>query len=221
MTRYDGHADHYDAAFTMYGDLDDPDSSASCVVRLLGPGGGVCIDLGCGTGLHHEAVERTGRWVAGVDMSADQLRVAASRGGRLVRADATATPFRDACADAAVSTFVHTDVDDIAHVFAEAARVLRPGGRLVYVGVHPCFVGHFAERLDDGGWAIHPGYREEGWRLVSDYWGPQSIRRRVGERHVTLSTLVNALTDSGLRLVRMEEVLCRPLPLAIAMLAAR
>ncbi|GAB3079784.1 hypothetical protein GCM10027186_42530 [Micromonospora schwarzwaldensis] len=30
----------------------------------------------------------------------------------------------------------------------EAARVLPPGGRLVHVGVHPCFVGAFADRSE-------------------------------------------------------------------------
>jgi len=37
--------------------------------------------------------------------------------------------------------FAHTDVDDFAAVVREVARVLSPGGRFVYVGTHPCFVG--------------------------------------------------------------------------------
>jgi 2-polyprenyl-3-methyl-5-hydroxy-6-metoxy-1,4-benzoquinol methylase len=39
----------------------------------------VCLDVGCGTGLHFGAVAARGYTVVGVDLSADQLRIAASR----------------------------------------------------------------------------------------------------------------------------------------------
>ena len=42
--------------------------------------------------------------------------------------------------DAVASVLTHTDVDDPEAAFAEAARVLRPGGRLSYVGTHPCTI---------------------------------------------------------------------------------
>jgi SAM-dependent methyltransferase len=48
--------------------------------------------------------------------------------------------------DLVVSEFTHTDVDDFAVLAAETRRVLRPGGRFVYVGLHPCFTGPLAEQ---------------------------------------------------------------------------
>ena len=46
------------------------------------------------------------------------------RGARcLVQADARVTPFSDACFDAVVGAFIHTDVDDWSGVLSEAARL--------------------------------------------------------------------------------------------------
>lgn len=69
----------------------------------------------------------------GVDLSAAMLARAASRlgTGRLVRGDALALPFAASTMDNVV--FVHALhlVGDLAGAMREAARVLRPGGRLV------------------------------------------------------------------------------------------
>ena len=79
--------------------------------------------------------------VVGVDLSGDQLRVArrraAASGVVLVAANAVALPFADRSFDAVVSVLTHTDVDDPEAAFAEAARVLRRGGRLSYVAPIP------------------------------------------------------------------------------------
>lgn len=201
--RYDGLADWYDETFAGYGR--GSGSSADHLERLLGPGTGRCLDIGCGTGLHFSAMQATGREVVGLDLSADQLRIAARRTQLLVRGHATQLPFPNAAFDDVVATYLHTDIDDMAPVFAEAARVLRPLGRLVYVGVHPCFVGFFVERLADGTRLLHPGYANGGWHFASPYFGP-GIRGRVGERHVPLGALLSALLTSGLRLVVFEEL---------------
>jgi SAM-dependent methyltransferase len=51
---------------------------------LLGPGNGMCLDLGCGTGLCFDALAATGRTVVGLDRSADQLRIARRRSQQVV-----------------------------------------------------------------------------------------------------------------------------------------
>jgi SAM-dependent methyltransferase len=89
-----------------------------------------------------------GYTVIGVDVSADQLRVVASRNRRLVRADAGHLPLRDASVAAVAMTFLHTDVDHFLTTIGEAARVLSPGGRLVYLGarVDPELPGDLGDR---------------------------------------------------------------------------
>ena len=206
--RYDGHADWYDATFRRYS---DEDGSAGVLARLLGPadrGDPVCLDIGCGTGLHFAAVERLGHTVVGVDLSADQLRVAATRNPRVVRADAGRLPLADASVPAVVMTFIHTDVDDFPRVVGEAARVLRPGGRLVYVGLHPAYVGPFLDRQGETGdreLRLAPGYGDE--RLHHDPSGRFPVRSRVGSRSLTLETFLGAfLAQPTLRLTSLVEL---------------
>lgn len=175
--------------------------------RLLGRGTGRFLEIGCGGGVLIPSVAAMGWSVVGVDVSADQLRVAEQRAGdvadSLVLADAANLPFADSSFDAAASAFIHTDVDDVAPVFAEAARVLRRRGRFVYVGTHPCFVSPFVENAGDRR-VIHEGYRRAEWHMEGPGLG-EGIRSRVGVRHVPLAEFVNAVISSGLTLVHVEE----------------
>jgi SAM-dependent methyltransferase len=133
--RYDGLAGWYDehlAEFTL--------AASDVLARLLGPGPGRCLDLCCGTGLHLPRLLDLGWRMTGVDISADQLRVARDRVGKepdLVRADATELPFGDGHFEAAVTVLSHTDVDDFPALVREGARVLQPGGPFVYAGYTP------------------------------------------------------------------------------------
>ncbi|HLJ09156.1 MAG TPA: methyltransferase domain-containing protein, partial [Acidimicrobiia bacterium] len=75
--RYDGVADWYDEAFSTYG---SEEGTAGRLADRLGPGRGrPLLDVACGTGLHFSLVERRGWRVVGVDLSADQLRLAHQR----------------------------------------------------------------------------------------------------------------------------------------------
>jgi SAM-dependent methyltransferase len=204
--RYDGNAEWYDQVFAGYGDLTNPVSNASVLVRVLGPGVETCLDVACGGGLHHEAIRSTGRAVIGIDLSRDQLRVARRRGyATLVEADATALPFADHSFPLVVCTYLHTDIDDMAPVFGEIRRVLCQGGKLVYLGVHPCFWGHFIENPEGDNRIVHPGYLKTGWLACPYLRNPEGLRARVGARHVTVSELLNSLIGAGLSLTGLDE----------------
>jgi SAM-dependent methyltransferase len=199
--RYNGLAEWYDSTFTGY--RDGP--SARVLEELLGQGDGVCLDTGCGGGLHFAAIESTGRRAVGLDYSLDQLRVAASRGSRLVQGDASRLPFAAESVDAVVSTFTHTDVPEFRHLLLEAARVLRSGGILVYVGTHPCFVNHAATRKEHGV-LVAEGYSEGGWHAASAVFLSGGLRSKVGEFHLPLADFLMAFISSGLRLTDVREV---------------
>jgi SAM-dependent methyltransferase len=208
VARYDGHADWYDATFRH---LSDEAGSAGLLSRLLGPADPedrICLDIGCGTGLHFKAVHACGYTVIGLDLSADQLRISAARNARVIQADARRLPLRDACVPAVAMTFTHTDVDDFPAAIGEAARVLRPGGRLVYLGLHPAYVGAFLEReneVESRALRITPGYGDE--RLLRDHSGRFPVRSRVGARNLTLGTFLGAfLAQHALRLSSVDEL---------------
>jgi SAM-dependent methyltransferase len=201
--RYDGHAEFYDRMFAAY--TNPTDSPGAELARLLGPPAGDewVLDVGCGGGLSGLALDAAGWRVRGVDISADQLRLAAARLGAVARADAHRLPVRSGSIGQAAAMFVHTDVDDFAAVVREVARVLSPGGRFAYVGTHPCFVGPHIDSpvVSDERLSLTEGYGDAGWvppeAFDTPRFGP-GIRRRVGARHVPLAGLLAAFIDAGL-----------------------
>jgi demethylmenaquinone methyltransferase / 2-methoxy-6-polyprenyl-1,4-benzoquinol methylase len=92
------------------------------------------VDLGCGTGDLCRVLGRAGLRAVGVDMAAGML-ARAHTSAPLVRADALQLPLGDASVDGAISGFALRNVVDIGACFGEAARVIRPGGRAVFLEV--------------------------------------------------------------------------------------
>lgn len=104
-------------------------------VRALGlPSGSRVLDLACGTGTLGELARRAGHRVVGVDMSAGMLDDQAHPGPR-AQADAAALPLRSSSFDGVVCGFALRNFTDLAASVAEAARVVRPGGRVAFLEV--------------------------------------------------------------------------------------
>lgn len=89
---------------------------------------GIVLDVGCGSG---PMASHTIDWV-GVDASRGELRLATTRGrSPVVAALSDGLPFDDGSAAAVLAVMTLMIVDDPAASLREAARVLRPHGRLV------------------------------------------------------------------------------------------
>jgi SAM-dependent methyltransferase len=215
--RYDGLAAWYDGVMT---DPEDRRGLATIafgiVADLLGPGdGGLVLDLGTGTGLSAEPLRKAGYQPAGLDLSIDQLRIAA---GRLpvAQADAARLPLADNSVPAAYSTFVSSALDDFAGAVAEVYRVLAPGGRYVPVCLHPCFDGNYAEKRPDGTVVQHPGYRDT--RFAEPGHFASTVRGKTGSWHRPLAAQLNTYLQAGFELLRVAEDGTDPLPNQLAFL---
>lgn len=92
-------------------------------------GRAVAADLGAGTGIVRTELENaTGNPLYGLEIDGDFI---VDR-DRMVRGDALRVPFADESLDFALLNHVYEHVPDPGRLFAEAYRVLRPGG-CVYV----------------------------------------------------------------------------------------
>jgi ubiquinone/menaquinone biosynthesis C-methylase UbiE len=126
---------------------------------------GRTIDLGAGTGanlgLYPEGVTELVLAEPDPHMSARlQPKLAEyPRSAELVEASAEALPFEDSSFDTAVFTLVLCTVPDPEAALTEAARVLKPGGKLL-------FVEHV--RADDAGLARWQDRLEKPWRFAAD-----------------------------------------------------
>ncbi|HSZ36219.1 MAG TPA: ubiquinone/menaquinone biosynthesis methyltransferase [Acidimicrobiales bacterium] len=104
------------------------------VDALALPRGARVLDLACGTGDLSRAATGRGLTVVGTDLSAGML--AANRThAPLVESDAGHLAFADGAFDGLVCGYALRNFTDLAATLTEAARVLRPGGRLAALEV--------------------------------------------------------------------------------------
>lgn len=104
---------------------------------------GVAVDAACGTGRYAGHLAARGHRVVGCDTSPEMLAVA--RAGlpdvRFETSDMARLPAADSSVDVVVNALAMTHVEDLGPVFAEAARVLRAGGRFLVADVRGYFCG--------------------------------------------------------------------------------
>ncbi len=141
-THFDAQYLHeYEPLFTATRDREE----VARLVQILGelPSGARVLDCPCGQGRHAHLLAENGYLVDGLDFSAELLRVAKERGTgpslRYAQGDMRTLPARwSGRFDAVVNLFTSfgffdSPADD-RRVLAEFARVLKPGGLLVWHG---------------------------------------------------------------------------------------
>jgi len=178
------------------------------------------LDLGCGAGRHLQALSGVGTGLVGLDFDRTALSEA-RRFAAAVAGDLRALPFRTAAFHACYcwySTLFVFSEEENGRALAEAARVLRPGGRLLLQSVNPARlreapVASFEAPLPDGARVREESRfdpatgRDEGTRTLilpsgEERWGRYSIR------YYSLGELEERLGPSGLQLERAFGSVC-------------
>ena len=92
--------------------------------EILPAGQGICVDFGAGAGRHRALAETRGyRWIGLEKRAVHELS-----GASIVQGEAERAPFASGTADCVIAWQVMEYVEEPEQVFAEAARVLAPGG---------------------------------------------------------------------------------------------
>ena len=155
------------------------------------------VEVGCGTGRNTTWLSERASQIVGLDFSEAMLARARSRVNdprvSFLRQDVRTTwPLADASADVVIAMLILEHVEDLAPVFAEAARVLNTGGQFFLCELHPM-------RQLTGGQA-------------------QFSNSRTGERQLVdaflhdVSDYVNTGLSSGFELEQMGEWRDEPAP---------
>lgn len=201
QARYDQWADWYEQYIT--GEAQKfTQRTAEILAQVLGPGTGPLLDLACGTGIYGQTLSALGWTPFGVDVSVAQLRYARRR-MPVAAADAGALPVSPGTLAAVAAVLCHTDIDDYAATCQSLSLALQLGGVFAHVGVHPCYVGAFADRASSSKIIITPGYWERDRSFET--WSPRGVRAKVGARHIPLGDLLDTFIRAGLTIDQVVE----------------
>jgi SAM-dependent methyltransferase len=209
---WDADADDYHAEHGDFLGVADfvwcPEGLREADLGLLGEVRGKnVLEVGCGSAPCARWLVEQGSSVIGLDLSAAMLRYAAAAGEAtgipvpLVRANAERLPFADASFDIACSAFGAVPfVADVAAVFTEVARVLRPHGRWVFAVTHP-IRWIFPDDPGPDGLTVTGSYFDRTPYIEVDADG----RATYVEHHRTFGDYIRALTGAGLAVVDVIE----------------
>lgn len=223
MTREEWWSTYFDSRYLLeYEPLFDLEQDRREIARLLEilalPIGARILDCPCGQGRHAHLLAEAGYRVDGVDYSRDLLTAAKRRGSdptvRYTRGDMRRLPAKwsgrfDAVVNLFTSFGFFVDPADDAQVIREFARVLQPGGMLVWHGASRDGVS--AKFLARDWWMTRDDIliaQERrfdplsGVLTVESQWRPRSAGRMVRREHrirlYTATRLAELCASAGL-----------------------
>lgn len=181
-------------------------------ILALKPGTKI-IDIACGQGFFSREFAAAGAEVVASDLAQSLITHAKKLSGKTVQyyvAPADNLNFtKSGLFDAATIVLAIQNIKNIDGTFAEAKRVLKPGGKLVMVLMHPAFriPGHSSWGFDEE--------KQEQYRRVDAYLSSQKAELLVhpGKKdspkttsyHRSLQDFSKALSKAGFSITRLEE----------------
>ncbi len=189
------------AAEPSWGIWSTPESQ----LRLLDGAAGLdVVELGCGTAYVSAWLARLGARPVGIDNSPRQLetarRLQAEHGLEfpLILGNAESVPFPDASFDMAISEYGAAIWADPYRWIPEAARLLRPGGRLIFL------INGYLQLL-----CYSESEDATGDRLIRDQFGPHRFECSTDgsvEFHLAHGEMIRLLRANGLEVDDLAEI---------------
>jgi len=135
---YSKWASNYDDMPNMLIDAEEPELRK--VIGNIKPG--KAIDFACGTGRYSSILTKLGHRVTGVDSSKSMLDIAKRKvpTGTFINADIKDIPIQETDFDLGICALALTHFNKLSTPVREMARLIRPGGLLVFSDIHPMVV---------------------------------------------------------------------------------
>ena len=204
---WEAHAEWWQRRFTDGVDPEYTEQILPLIAEHL-PATGRMLDVGCGEGQVARVAAEQGLEVVGVDPSHTQVLLARERasGPNYLQGSATGLGVGDESVDVVVACLVFEHIADVDAALAEVVRVLRPGGRFLFLLNHPLLQTPGSGWIDDQ--ILDPP--EQYWRIgpyLTEADTIEEVERDVFIRffHRPLNRYLNTAFDAGMSLVRMEE----------------
>lgn len=183
------------------------------ILRLLGiEKGETILDLACGPGFFAREFAKNGAKIIGIDISEELIAFAKKevKGVDFSVASADSIPMVKAqSVDAVTIILALQNIENMAGVFSESRRVLKPNGRLLLVLNHPAFR---VPKFSEWGW---DEARAVQYRRVDSYMSEARVKIEMhpGDDpsihtwsfHRPLQIYMKALHKNGFCISRMEE----------------
>ncbi len=195
------------------------------VLRLIDPHPGKRIlDIACGQGVACRALAGRGAATVGMDLAPSLIEAARRRTASpelesYYVGDARHlenSPLAPASFDAAICILAIANMTPLSPIWKGCFHLLKPGGRLVVVLLHPCFR---IPKKSDWGWDDRDQLQ---YRRVDSYLTSEKIPIQThpgqdpGQEtftfHRPLQAYINTLGSAGLLLERLEEWISRKTP---------
>lgn len=158
------------------------------------------LDAGCGIGMYMQAFIRRGAHAFGVEIELERAARARGAGLSVVAGSVEKLPFADDSFDCVFSHEVVEHVADDRAAILEAARILRPGGRLVLFAPNRWYP------FETHGIVWRGRYRFGNIPLINYLPGPWRERLCPHARAYTRRQILNLFSDTPLRVVRHTVV---------------
>jgi ubiquinone/menaquinone biosynthesis C-methylase UbiE len=172
----------------------------------------VVLDLACGQGFFSREFKKEANKVIAADLSTELIKIAESKSKNIEYHVASADNLRflkDETTDKVVIILSLQNISDIASVFKECRRVLRPGGRIYFVLNHPAFR---IPRASSWGWDEK---NEVQYRRIDAYLSESKVaiqthpgsspRESTWSFHKPLQNYFKSLAKNNFAVLRLEE----------------
>jgi len=163
--------------------------------------GGKVLDFGCGSGEISRAVENAGWRVSGCDLSPRMIEVAKREAGRGSECYQTLDPmhplplpYKDASFDAVISSSVFEYLAEPWPTFSDIARILKPGGWLLFTVPDP----RHPARVVEARKITLARFRPFWWLISKTRWQSEYQYLRISINRFPLDHWCGRLRDAGL-----------------------